>query len=123
MELKKRLGREVVAAFHDAGAATQAQEEFERIFQQRQAPSGVPELAAGASTDGVISADDAGVTVDVTRFVVTAGFAPSRSEARRLLAQGAIELDGQLVSDGTAAIAFGAVLKVGRRRFLRVVKG
>jgi len=123
MELKKRLGREVVAAFRDAGAATQAQEEFERIFQQRQAPSGVPELAAGASTDGVISADDAGVTVDVTRFVVTAGFAPSRSEARRLLAQGAIELDGQLVSDGTAAIAFGAVLKVGRRRFLRVVKG
>ncbi|MDA1215296.1 MAG: tyrosine--tRNA ligase [Chloroflexi bacterium] len=123
MELKKRLGREIVAAFHDAGAATQAQEEFERVVQQRQAPSEVPELAVNASTDGVTSADDTGLAVDVARFIVAVGLAPSRSEARRLLTQGAVELDGERVAEGTVVIAYGAVLKVGRRRFLRVVKG
>jgi tyrosyl-tRNA synthetase len=123
MDLKKRLGREIVNAFHDAGAATQAQEEFERVVQKGQLPSDVPELAVGASTDGVTSTSDASVTVDVTRFAVAAGLAPSRSEARRLLAQGAIELDGQRVSNDTAVITYGAVLKAGRRRFLRVVKG
>ena len=123
MEMKKRLGREIVTTFHDAGAANQAQKEFERVIQQGQAPSEVPELAVGASTDGVTSAADGGVTVDVARFAAAVGLAPSRSEARRLLAQGAVELDGQRVSEDTVVIAYGAVLKVGRRRFLRVVKG
>ena len=123
MELKKRLGREIVAQFHPAKAAAQAQEAFERVFQQRQAPADVPELAVSAATDGVQTADSDGATVEVARFLAAAGLAPSRSQAKRLLDQGAVELDGQRVSEETARVAYGALLKVGRRRFLRVVKG
>ncbi len=123
MELKKRLGRDIVGQFHPANAATQAQEAFERVFQQRQAPDDVPELAVSAATDGVQAADGDGATVEVTRFLAATGLAPSRSQAKRLLDQGAVELDGQRVSQETARVAYGAILKVGRRRFLRVVKG
>ena len=123
MELKKRLASEIVAQFHSANAATDAQRAFERVFQMRQAPTDVPELAVTAATSGVQAADGDGATVDVSRFLSAAGLAPSRSEAKRLLDQGAVEMDGQRVSEETARVAYGALLKVGRRRFLRIVKG
>ena len=123
MELKKRLASEIVVQFHSANVATDAQQAFERVFQMRRAPTDVPELVVTAATSGVQAADGDGATVDVARFLSAAGLAPSRSEAKRLLDQGAVELDGQRVSEETARVAYGALLKVGRRRFLRIVKG
>jgi len=111
MEAKMRMAREVVAQFHGPEAARAAQEEFERVFRRREAPAQVPEarlpLRAGP--------------VDLVEVLVEAGMVRSRSEARRLLAQGAIEVDGRTVRDPQATIRDGALVRVGKHRFLRIV--
>lgn len=111
MEAKLRMAREVVAQFHGPQAARAAQEEFERVFRRRQAPAQVPEarlpLAEGP--------------VNLVEVLVGAGMVRSRSEARRLLAQGAIEVDGQTVREPQAPVRHGTLVRVGKHRFLRIV--
>jgi tyrosyl-tRNA synthetase len=60
-------------------------------------------------------------TVDITILAVSGEAVGSRSEARRLLAQGAIEVDGQRVTDQQVIVREGTVIRVGKRRFLRIV--
>jgi tyrosyl-tRNA synthetase len=58
---------------------------------------------------------------DITNLLVEAGLVKSRSEANRLLAQGAIEVDGEKVNSNLVTLKDGSVIKVGKRRFLRMV--
>ncbi|MBI2862686.1 MAG: tyrosine--tRNA ligase, partial [Chloroflexi bacterium] len=122
---KMRLAREIVTQFHGAQAAQAAEEEFRRVFQERQRPSEVPTFPfCGEATLVAILADS--------------GLAPSRSEARRLIAAGSVDiLDNVQIQDkgGPAppddqwrtvrAPGFrpkpGDVIRVGKRRFLRLV--
>ena len=114
MELKKRLARELVAQFHDAGAATDAERNFERTVQGGQIPEDIPEFA--------LPAPDALARMRLSRLLVDAGLASSAGEARRLVSQGAVQIDGERVSeDSTAGIEVGAVLRAGRRRYVRLV--
>ena len=114
MELKKRLARELVAQFHDAGAATNAERNFERTVQGGQIPEDIPEFA--------LPAPDALARMRLSRLLVDAGLASSAGEARRLVSQGAVQIDGERVSeDSTAGIEVGAVLRAGRRRYVRLV--
>ena len=83
----------------------------------------MPEFAVSASTDGVTAIDDDGVTADLSRLLVATKLAASRGEARRLLQQNAVEVDGERTLAESARLPFGAVLRAGRRRFVRVVKG
>ncbi|MGC8872848.1 MAG: tyrosine--tRNA ligase [Chloroflexia bacterium] len=106
MELKKRLAREIVAWLHGAAAAEAAQAEFERIFQKRQAPSEVPIFRLKQETPWA-------------ELLVQAGLVPSKSEARRLIRQRAVVLDGRPILDAAASAEQG-LLQVGRRRFLRI---
>jgi len=108
MVVKKRLAYEIVAQFHGAQAAREAEDHFNRVFQKRQAPEEVVDLNAFIST---------GVTL--TAVLTEAGLTKSRSEARRLLAQGAIEIDGETVTEdmNMANIGKGRKIKVGKRRF------
>jgi len=123
MELKKRLGVEMVSWFHTAAEAEAAKAGFERTVQNRQAPEDVPEFAISAGTDGVDSVDGDGFSADVSRLLVATGLASSRSEARRLLQQDAVEIDGERAADSVARVAFGSTIRAGRRRYVRVVKG
>jgi tyrosyl-tRNA synthetase len=123
MDWKKQLGRKMVGWFHSAQAADKAQNEFQRVVQRGEAPADAPELAVTAATEGVVEASEDGVTVEVARLLVAAGLSKSRSEALRLLDQGAIELEGEPVTQNTVRMAYGSLLKVGRRRFVRVVMG
>jgi tyrosyl-tRNA synthetase len=111
-DLKMRLGREITAMFHGAGAATSAEGEFVRVFQQRQLPTDMPTVALSSPTP-------------VVDALVAAGLASSRSEARRLVAQGGVEIGGERVSDAQAMVPAtdGLVLQVGKRRFVRVKAG
>lgn len=115
MDLKKRLAREIVALYHDAEAGKRAQDEFERVHAKGEAPADMPELALIASDleDGAM-----GVPALVTR----AGFAPSNREARRLVEQGGVSLDGERLADPRARVNLvdGAVLRVGNRNFARI---
>jgi tyrosyl-tRNA synthetase len=109
-DVKMDLARQVVAMFHGEREADRAQAEFRRVFQQGQAPEemGVLTVAPGAAL------------VDV---IVGAGMASSKSQARRLMAQGGVRLDGEAMEDPSQTIAISkpVVLQVGKRGFVRLV--
>ena len=122
MDLKKRLGEEMVATFHSPEAAAAARAEFERVFQQRESPQDIPEFTADLNSDGVSNPDAEGFEADIARLLVDAGLAASRAEARRLLQQNAVTIDGERSAGERARIAYGSVIRVGRRRFVRIIK-
>jgi tyrosyl-tRNA synthetase len=123
MSLKKDLGRELVGFFHGMDAANAAQAEFERVFQQRETPTEVPELRVSAATEGAEGLDETGFTADLSRLLPAAGLVGSRGEARRLLGQNGVEVEGQRVGTEPVRVAWGSLVRAGRRRFVRLVRG
>ena len=114
-DAKARLAREIVARFHSPAEAKRAEEHFERVFRQGALPEEMPEvkLPEGAFSQG---------RVWLVRLLVAAGMAPSNGEARRLIEQGGVRLDGEVLTDPNLEVAVrdGAVLQVGKRRFARL---
>lgn len=112
MEVKKRLAFEVTRIYHNEEAAQAEREEFERVFSQRELPTEIPdvEIPTSSLTEGRIWAP---------RLLVTAKMAASNGEARRLIEQGAVTLDGERITDANAEIRVrgGQILKVGKLRF------
>ena len=115
MELKKRLGREIVAQFHSAQTALQAQAHFERVVQRREAPEEMQEVVGLETINSLKS---------FTQWLVEKELVSSSSEAKRLLAQGAIEVDGEKLTPEHQEVRLpvNAVLRVGRRTFARIVR-
>jgi tyrosyl-tRNA synthetase len=112
MDVKKRLAREIVAQFHGDAAASEAEAEWGRTFQEREAPSDAIDVPAENDL------------IDLVGLLVEYGLASSKAEARRLIHQGAVELDGAKVPADEAAhlaVASGTVIRVGKHRFLRIV--
>lgn len=110
--IKAELAKAVVAIYHSPPTAEAAAAEFDRIFKEKQAPDRMPEFKIPGSGIKIID------------LIVQAGLLPSKSEARRKLQEGAVYLDGVRVSDGELMIHPGfqpAVLKVGKRRFVRLI--
>jgi tyrosyl-tRNA synthetase len=109
-EDKRRLGRLVAERFHGAGAGEAAEAHFDRLFKDRKAPEEVREVvvAAGAVHLPALLVDDLGVA--------------SRSEARRMLQQGGVSADGEVISgvDVDAAELDGRVVRAGKKRFARI---
>ena len=120
MNLKKRLAHEIVMQFHGKRAADEAQKHFTQVFQKREIPkeTRTVELRGVLRPSGKLEIE---VQRDITSLLVEAGLAKSRSEANRLLAQGAIEVDGEKVSTSLVSLKDGTIIKVGKRRFLRMV--
>lgn len=110
-DAKMRLARAIVSQFHSREAADAAEGEFVKVFQRRELPS---DMATVSIPVGCTVAD----------FLVQAGLAGSKSDARRLLQQGGVSVDGKVkkVSDGAAAATPG-VWRVGPRRFVKAVAG
>jgi tyrosyl-tRNA synthetase len=108
---KRRLGRLVVTRFYDAGAAAAAEEHFNRVVRDRKAPADVPEFTLTEPE------------VHMPALLVDALGVASRSEARRLIQQGGVALDGEAVNalDLPASALRGRVLRAGKRRFVRLV--
>ncbi len=110
-DLKMRLARDIVTQFHGADAARAAEEEFIRVFSKRELPSDMPTFAMQAA-------------MPIVDLIVAADLAPSKSEARRLVQQGGVRLDDEKVEKIDAMIpAREAVLRVGRLKFVKLVKG
>ena len=115
MMLKKRLAYEIAAQFHGAKSAKEAEKYFSTVFQQRKLPEEIPEYAFTASR-----AEDELYRIDIASTLVKEGIVKSNSELKRLLAQGAIELDGNKISSNIIDAHNGSVLKVGKRDFVRI---
>jgi len=116
-EAKRELARRIVERFHDAGAARAAEEHFNRLFVQREAPDDVDEVELAPYLG-----DDGG---RVHMPLLMAGaFEISSSEARRLIRQGGVKLDGEPIPADSLDIEpdrlDGKVLQVGKRRFRRL---
>ena len=126
MEYKKRLARAIVEQFWSVEDAQIAQAHFERTVQRREAPEDVPTLRfsvnAGSFTiyadGGNSEVASAAPPADVVHAL---GLASSKAEAKRLVSQGAVEVDGVRVTDALL-IHDGAVVKVGKRKFVRLVE-
>jgi tyrosyl-tRNA synthetase len=108
----RALARKVVARFHGDEAARAAEAEFDRVFVEHAAPEEMDEHVVAVSGDEPVHVP--GVVADAVGV--------SRSEARRLLKQGAVKLDGERVAeqDVAAERLDGAVLQVGKRQFRRL---
>ena len=119
MAAKRLLARRIVERFHDSAAAEAAEARFDTVHVAREIPEDIPELSL-AEADGV--QQNGG---DVHLPALIAGvFGISSSEARRLIAQGGVKLDGEGVDpdrlDLSAGELGGRVLQVGKRRFVRL---
>jgi tyrosyl-tRNA synthetase len=110
---KRALARVLVARFHGAGAAAEAEAAFDRVFIAHDVPEDVPDFAFAGN----------GGTVHLPELVASA-FGGSRSEARRKLTQGGVKLDGAPLPadplDVPAASLDGRVLQLGKRQFARL---
>ncbi len=115
MDVKFELAGAITAEFHGAAAATAAERRFRAVHQRRETPDGIEEVRLAASTE----------PLTLARVLVLAALAPSNSEARRLIQQGGVKIDGAVIRDqlATVATARGSelLLQVGKRRFARVV--
>ena len=111
-DIKFLLGQEIVARFHDAGAAEAAQAEFVARFQKGAMPDEMPELTLPA-VDGELG---------LANLLKEAGLVGSTSEAFRMVKQGAVRIDGERVEDKGLNISAGTthVYQVGKRKFARV---
>jgi len=116
MDLKKRLAREIIAQFHGKQDADKAEENFTRVFQKRELPEDIPEYGFAAS-----SVQDGLYQLDVAPTLLREGVVQSNGELKRLLAQGAVELDGKKVNTSAINARDGSILKVGKRHFVRIV--
>ena len=123
LDLKKRLGVEMVSWFHSPAAAAAAQAGFERVVQGGEAPADVQSIEVHAGDAGVLAVGAEDVRLDLPRFLAANALAPSAAQAGRLLTQGAVALSGEALAEREATVPYGAVVRVGRRRFFRVTKG
>jgi len=109
------LAREMVARFHDATAAEEAEREFRRMFQAGELPDDI--IAPTVHLSGVN-----GEPMWIVELLVQAGLAPSNTEARRLVHQGAVRVNRARVDDANLHLSASEphLLQVGRRRFARI---
>lgn len=118
MNAKLDLALRVVSLYHGDVAAQRAEGEFTAIFRRHQTPVEMPEVDVSCDLAG----DD---EIWIVRLVTRAGFASSNRQARQLVEQGAVSIDGKRIGNSTAQVrpANGSVLKVGKRRFARLLVG
>ena len=113
MDAKMQLAHTIIAGFHGEGTARKAAEEFRLVFRDRKAPTDVPEMRLAWGTRPLHA------------VLTEAGLASSRSEAERLIKQGAVEIDGKVEKDIKRIVVLNPgdllPLRVGKKKFLRVI--
>lgn len=111
---KGDLGRRIATDFHGAAAAGRAAEEFERVFAQRREPDAIREVRLKISAEPIW----------MPKLLVSVGLAKSNGEARRLIQQGGVTLDGERLADPGIEINVSTpashLIKVGKRHFVKV---
>lgn len=111
MAAKKALAWEIVACYHGPEQADAAARHFDRVHQQGQAPADMPRFAMPAA-------------MRIADLLQAAGLCDSKSEGRRLVEQGGVRLDGQVVESVDRMVVPGdQVLQVGKRRFVQLATG
>jgi tyrosyl-tRNA synthetase len=100
--------------YHGEEAAIHAQEEFDRIFIKKEIPDQVEEFKI----------DENNSEFNILELILKVNFAPSKGEARRLVTQGGVSIDGEKITDFNLKVKLndGMILKVGKRKFIKFIK-
>lgn len=106
-DIKARLAREIVTMYHDEKAAIAAEQEFANIFQKGGKPTDIEEKKVRSAA--------------ILDVLVETGLTSSKSEARRKLTEGAVRIDDEVTKDVTAVVSGGALLQLGKRKFVKVI--
>lgn len=111
MSVKKGLAFEIVRLIWGDEAAHKAQEEFERVFQKREMPETAEEVRVRVRD-----------SVKIADFLVENNLVPSMAEAKRLIKNGAVDIDGVTVKDPKEEIALknGMIIKIGKNKFVKI---
>jgi len=107
--IKQRLARQVVSMYHGEETAREAEENFNRVFSQKKLPDEMPEYTLEDS-------------IRITELLTSMGMCASNGEVKRLIKQKAISVDGEKVTDFDFLVEGAGIIKVGKRRFLKVIK-
>ncbi|MBK8946825.1 MAG: tyrosine--tRNA ligase [Ignavibacteriae bacterium] len=109
-DIKRKLARKFVEMYHSKEASQNAEAEFDKIFINKGVPDEIPELKLTESN------------IDIIELIMRAELAPSRGEARRLVTQGGVSIEGNKIDDPKTIIKIenGNVLKVGKRKFIKL---
>lgn len=109
-DLKANLAKEIITIYHSQEVAKKAEKEFERIFREKKFPSKIPEFKIKEKS------------LDLLNLLSKTKLVPSKSEAKRLILQKAVEINGILKEDWREVIKIekGMVIKVGKRRFVKI---
>lgn len=107
MQAKKNLAREIVTRYHGAQAGLDAEEEFVRIFSNRNTPTDIQEYK---------------ISGNFLDIILALNFASSKSQARRLAEQGGVHFENEKIYDLTITPDHEGILKVGKRKFAKLVK-
>lgn len=106
-DAKVRLGKELVAMYYGKEAAEAAAEEFDKVHKNKELPEEIEELSLAGKT--------------ILEILVEAELAKSNSDGKRLLEQGGVKANGEVVNDAEQKIEADTVLQVGKRRFVKIV--
>lgn len=110
MELKKRLAREIVTQLYDQKAASEAEGHFARVHQEGELPEEIKEFHSPGD-------------INVRDLLVSANLAGSVSEAKRMISQGAVSIDGEKISDNKTRIAKTSIVKMSRHYVKVIIAG
>jgi len=111
-DIKRELARTLVEMYHTKEDAKSAETEFDNIFINKGLPDEIEEFKIGDIKE-----------INIIDLIILVNFAPSKGEAKRLLMQGGVSIDGEKISDlqQTVAIIKGMILKVGKRKFIKLI--
>lgn len=112
MDAKKMLAREIISLYHTKEDAELSQKKFESIFQKKELPQDMKEV--------LVEQDK----IEISKLLTICGLSPSRAEAKRLIVQGAVEINGVKIINSQEEILIKdeIVIRVGKRRFAKVKK-
>ncbi len=114
MKLKMKLAFEIAKLFHNKEEAKKAEENFKKVFSNREVPDDIEELSvANILENGLI---------DIVKLLAENKIVKSKSEARRLIQQGAVKLNGEKIPDfkTPVKVSDGDILKIGKRKFFKI---
>lgn len=119
MDIKKKLGETIVDMYHSPGEGKVAREEFERVFSKKELPDDMPTVGL----EDLQTLELEPKAIYLVRLISGAGLARSNGEARKLIQSGAVSLDQEKITDANFEFALDRemVLKVGKRRFLKLI--
>ena len=114
-DLKRELARTIVSIYYDMKSAAEAEEAFDKVFIKKEIPDEIPEYKIKNNNE----------IINIIDLILAVQFAPTKSEARRLVTQGGVTVDGKKIDDITSTIKLDKekILKVGKRKFVKIISG